>query len=187
MGINESLLEEALSLFFLHQYPQYMFVYREAFLADYLGDVHGGRYWSLPLVYSVCALGAAHSQEPEIHGKAHLLAKCAEEIIISDGLYRSRITTMQALLCLAFHELGQGNSAQGWMFSGMAFRMGQSIGFHQDPSRWISQDHSITTEYDIEIRRRIYWGCYVADKSDIPEPKVDPTKLMLHTGSLVCT
>lgn len=43
--------------------------------------------------------------------------------------------------------------------------MGQDLGFHQDPTRWISHDDSIITPEDIEIRRRIYWGSYVADKS----------------------
>lgn len=118
VGIDQSLIAASLSLFFIHQYPQYMFVYREALLEDYLGDAHGGKYWSLPLVFAICALGAVHSADQNIAGKAHLLANCAREIIITDGLSKPQATTIQALLCLAFHELGQGNSTQGWMFSG---------------------------------------------------------------------
>jgi len=118
MGIDQSLIKAALTLFFFHQYPQYMFVYREAFLEDYLGEAHGGKYWSLPLVFAICALGAVHSPDRTVEEKAPLLAKCAWEIIISDGLSRPQTTTIQALLCLAFHELGQGNSTQGWIFSG---------------------------------------------------------------------
>jgi hypothetical protein len=47
----------------------------------------------------------------------------------------------------------------------MAFRMGQDLGFQQDPRHWISKDESLETPQDIEIRRRIYWGCYTLDKS----------------------
>jgi Fungal specific transcription factor domain len=42
--------------------------------------------------------------------------------------------------------------------------MGQDLGFQQDPARWVSQDNTLATLEDIEIRRRIYWGCYLADK-----------------------
>lgn len=118
MGIDQALIKESLSLFFLHQYSQYMFVYREAFLEDYLGEAYGGKYWSFPLVFSVCALGAAHSDDRSVATKAHLLARCAQEIIITDGFSKPQVTSIQALLCLAFHELGQGNATQGWMFSG---------------------------------------------------------------------
>ena len=112
----------------------------------------------------MCALGAPHSSNAEIRAKNQVLARSAQELIISHCLTTPSPTTIQALLCLAFHEVGQGNASQGWLFSGMAFRMGQDIGFHQDPTRWILQDRSIVTPEDIEIRRRIYWGSYVADK-----------------------
>jgi hypothetical protein len=164
LGVDDPLIQETLPLFFLFQYPQYLFVYREAFLSDYYDNVHGGRYWSFALVYSMCALGAPHSNHADIREKKHLLAKCAQEIIMTHCLTKPSPTTIQALLCLAFHEVGQGNASQGWLFSGMAFRMGHDLGFHQDPMRWISQDRSIITPEDIEIRRRIYWGSYVADK-----------------------
>ncbi|KAF4552534.1 Fungal specific transcription factor domain-containing protein 12 [Elsinoe fawcettii] len=164
MGIDGHLIKQALSQFFINSYPQYMFIYREAFLADYFEDVHQSKYWSLPLVYAVCALGAAQSDRAEVREKTALFAKCAQEIVYTYELDRPRITTVQTLLCLAFHELGQGNSTQGWILSGMAFRMGQGLGYQQDPSRWLSLDHTITTQWDIQVRRRVFWGCYVADK-----------------------
>ncbi|KAF2259043.1 hypothetical protein CC78DRAFT_83858 [Lojkania enalia] len=141
-----------------------MFIYREAFVLDFYENKHGGRYWSFPLVYAMCALGAPHSKDQNIREKSPILAKCAQEILITHCLSRPCPTTIQALLCLASHEVGQGNASQGWLFSGMAFRMGEDLGFHQDPSGWISQDNSIITPEDIEIRRRIYWGSYTADK-----------------------
>ncbi|OAL45864.1 PLP-dependent transferase [Pyrenochaeta sp. DS3sAY3a] len=164
LGVDNKLILETLPLFFLHQYPMYMFIYREAFLSDYYDNAYRGQYWSYPLLYSMCALGAPHSDRAETRSKNHLLAKCAQEVILCHCLTKPSPTTIQALLCLAFHEVGQGNASQGWLFSGMAFRMGQDLGFHQDPTRWVLQDRSIASAEDIEIRRRIYWGSYVADK-----------------------
>lgn len=42
--------------------------------------------------------------------------------------------------------------------------MAQDLGFQRDPSQWISHDSSLATEEDVEIRRRIFWGCYASDK-----------------------
>jgi hypothetical protein len=48
--------------------------------------------------------------------------------------------------------------------AGIAFRIAQDMGFQKDPKNWISYDASLTTDEDVEIRRRIYWGCYISDK-----------------------
>ena len=164
LGIDDSLIRISLRLFFIHEYSRCMFIYREVFLEDYFNHDHGDKYWSYPLVYAVCALGARRSDDPDVRSKAFILAKCAQESVFTHCLSSPKITNVQALLCIAFHELGQGSSSLGWLFSGMAFRMGQELGFHQDPRTWINTDRSIITERDIEIRRRVYWGCYVADK-----------------------
>ncbi|KAK9847562.1 hypothetical protein MYU51_018527 [Penicillium brevicompactum] len=156
LGIDSALIQTCLPLFFLYQYPQLMFVYREALLADYFDNACGGRYWSYALIYAICALGAPHSSDKEVRKKAPLMAKCAKDIIMTYELSNPTPVTIQALLCLAFHEIGQNNTPQGWLFA--------DIGFHRDPTNWVSQDQSITTLQDIEIRRRIYWGCYVVDK-----------------------
>lgn len=42
--------------------------------------------------------------------------------------------------------------------------MAQDLGFQRDPKQWISHDASLSNEEDLEIRRRIFWGCYTSDK-----------------------
>lgn len=42
--------------------------------------------------------------------------------------------------------------------------MAQDMGFQRDPKNWLSHDASIASSEDVEIRRRIYWGCYISDK-----------------------
>ena len=118
LGITEPLINKGLDLFFTEQYPQFMFVYREAFLADYFAFEHGGKYWSFSLLYAIGALGIAHSPHAASREKAAVFARCSEEIIVTHELDRPAFTTVQALLCLAFHELGQGSASKGWLLSG---------------------------------------------------------------------
>lgn len=66
----------------------------------------------------------------------------------------------------------------------MAFRMGQDLGFHQDPCRWEEHDQSISSATDIEIRRRVYWGCYIADKYASHKKKLCIGNLIFHSESL---
>lgn len=42
--------------------------------------------------------------------------------------------------------------------------MAQDLGVQRDPKNWISHDGLIASTEEIEIRRRIYWGCYISDK-----------------------
>lgn len=47
---------------------------------------------------------------------------------------------------------------------GLAFRMGQDLGFQRDPKHWSSEDMSSVSSPSNETRRRVYWGCFVSDK-----------------------
>lgn len=164
LPIAEADLTESLSLFFKYQHPQFMFIDRDAFLGEYHSNAQQGKYCSYPLLYSLCALGARASGDARIREKASLLSHFAETMTISQSLTCPHITVAQSLLCLAFYELAMGNHSKGWLLAGMAFRMGQDLGLQQDPRFLASQDSKIASEQDLQIRRRIYWGMYVADK-----------------------
>jgi hypothetical protein len=56
-------------------------------------------------------------------------------------------------------------SAQADTFiTGVAFRMAQDLGFQQDSELWPAHAKSFNSREDHELRRRIYWGCYLSDK-----------------------
>lgn len=42
--------------------------------------------------------------------------------------------------------------------------MAQNLGFQRSPQHWEITGGSPASDEDIEIRRRIYWGCYISDK-----------------------
>jgi hypothetical protein len=118
LRIEDSIINKALSLFFLYQYPQFMFIYREAFLEDYYENTYRGKYWSYPLLYAICALGVRASPDEKIREKSDVLSHCAETIIMTQALGRPHITVAQSLLCLAFYELGKGSYSKGWLLAG---------------------------------------------------------------------
>ncbi|KAF9873440.1 transcription factor [Colletotrichum karsti] len=162
ISMDDEVVMKSLTQFFRWQYPHFMFIYREAFLRDHFGDRKKGKYWSSALLLSICALGALVSLETKASSDQFFLA--AESIIMVTGLTRPSIATVQAFLCLAFYEIGRGNLSKGWGYSGIAFRMAQDLGFQRDPKDWVQHDSSLATSEDVEIRRRIYWGCYISDK-----------------------
>jgi hypothetical protein len=118
LRVKDEVLNKALVLFSLYQYPQYLFIHLEAFLEDYRKDFHRGKYWSYPLLYAICALGARISTDPSVKEKADVLSHFAETIVIAQALGRPHITVVQTLLCLAFYELGSGNHSKGWSLAG---------------------------------------------------------------------
>ncbi|VUC31691.1 unnamed protein product [Clonostachys rosea] len=165
-GINmdDDVVHEALTQFFRWQYPHFMFIYREAFLRDHCGNREHAKYWSPALLLSICALGALMSLEDRYRKMCDQFFFAAESIALVNGLAQPSIATVQTFLCLAFYEIGRGNLSKGWGFSGIAFRMAQDLGFQRDPQIWISHSPYQATREDVEIRRRIYWGCYISDK-----------------------
>ncbi|KPM42497.1 hypothetical protein AK830_g4036 [Neonectria ditissima] len=165
-GINleDELVAVAIRQFFRWQYPHFMFINREAFLRDHFGSRAKSRYWSLPLLLAICALGTVMSPDRTQAHMSEQFYAAAESIVIVSGLTHPSITAVQVFLCLAFYQIGKGDLSKGWELSGVAFRMAQDLGFQKDPQQWIASDASIATAEDIEIRRRIYWGCYTSDK-----------------------
>ncbi|KAL0765821.1 hypothetical protein CaCOL14_011561 [Colletotrichum acutatum] len=164
INLHDELVDDALMQFFKWQYPHFMFIYREAFLRDHFVDRVHGKYWSSALLLSICALGTLMSPEKRHRDASEQFFSAAESILIVSGFTKPSIATVQGFLCLAFYEIGRGNLSKGWGFSGIAFRMAQDMGFQRDPKHWVSHDASLATEEDLEIRRRIFWGCYTSDK-----------------------
>lgn len=159
INLLDETIANGLLLFFRWQYPYTMFIYREAFLRDHFGDQQNGKYWSPDLLLAVCALGLQMSSDPIERELGDRCYTAAESVCTVSGLPKPSILTVQTFLCLAFYALSKGDMSKSWSLSGIAFRMTQDLGFHKDPQYWIIHDLSIITSEDIEIRRRIYWGC----------------------------
>ncbi|KAJ5266729.1 fungal-specific transcription factor domain-containing protein [Penicillium angulare] len=155
---------EGLSKFFFYLGTECIFVDQSLFTNDWLNQEHSDKYWSYPLLYSLGSLGIRLGGEPAALKDADSLAHCAHETLSASSLETPHLTVVQSLLALAFIELGAANHTKGWMLSGMACRMAQDLGLHQDPRFLAGERGTINSESDFLPQRRVYWGCYVADK-----------------------
>lgn len=74
---------------------------------------------------------------------------------------RSMISTVQALMLLSMFLRRADNDDEDtshWFIAGMAIRMAQDLGLHRDCSKWPIPD------YEIELRRRIWYAAYLMDR-----------------------
>lgn len=120
ISMDSEVITNALMLFFKWQYPQFMFIYREAFLRDHFGNRENCKYWSSALVLSLCALGLLMSPDSVQCRSSEQYFSAAESMLLVFGFTRPSTATVQAFLCLAFYEIGRGHLSKGWGFSGKA-------------------------------------------------------------------
>ncbi|KAF6818769.1 transcription factor [Colletotrichum sojae] len=172
-NLSNPTMRLCVGLFFTWLYPLFMFIDREAFLGDFEENPVDGDFCSPPLVYATAALGALMSGDPEVRALSATFAATAQNILLTEGMDAPKPTSIQALLCCGFYDVGQRKISRGWLLAGMAFRMGQDIGFQRDPTYLESEmgERSRAKSaspspypFDTEFRRRVYWGCFLSDK-----------------------
>lgn len=120
IDLDADIVTQSLLCFFKWQYPNYMFVYRDAFIKDHFGERQRGKYWSHSLLLSICALGSLMLSHDERTDFGERYRDAAETIAMVTDLTHPSITAVQTFLCLAFYEIGSGNHSKGWAFSGKA-------------------------------------------------------------------
>jgi hypothetical protein len=124
-----------------------------------VGDLGtSGPYCTQLLLNVLCAHSARFGGEY----LGNLLISRARHLLGTEILKPCSIATTQALLQLSARELAFGSTSQAWLYSGMAFRMVGDLGL-QHSTDDIAQLVSISAE-EIEIRKRLFWSCYVWDK-----------------------
>ncbi|CAI5758548.1 unnamed protein product [Candida verbasci] len=152
-----------LQLFFTWQYPDHnMFIFREAFLIDFFDPKPTMLYCSKVLILSICALGARMSDDEKVYKKSKQYYNESKKILLSTFSQPS-ITSLQSYMLLAFFDICNGLNSSGWMLSGNAMRMGFDLGFQLNPEVWFVESKGNLSKLDVDIRSRIYWGCYMAD------------------------
>lgn len=120
LDTGENLTSECIALFFRWQYPQFMFIDRQAFILDFQRRAFDGQFCSSALINAVCSIGALMSTDSQIRKKATAFSKMAVQMVMDHGLDSLHTTSVQTLLCCAFYEIGNGNLSKGWLYSGEA-------------------------------------------------------------------
>lgn len=177
--------DHLLELYWIYVHPHVPLLYRSLFVRQYRNTIHGssgvgpdGR--SLPaqavggrvpavLLFAIYSVAARHSDTGGIrkHGvywkAGDGYANKAKELIHED-FGSSRLSTVQALLLLAYREIGCGANAQSWTYLGMAIRMAQDLGLFRDVDKWFLPVNAFGYE-EKQTRKRVWWACIVLDKS----------------------
>jgi hypothetical protein len=107
---------------------------------------------------------ARYSDRPEASILSEHFAQAALISLPTDLDKGSSIPTIQGLLIFSARECGCGRTSQGWLYSGMAFRMMRDIGIHIHP-RKLNHLVGHFTPTEMAMRQQLFWSCYTWDKT----------------------
>ncbi|KAL3471085.1 fungal-specific transcription factor domain-containing protein [Aspergillus californicus] len=84
----------------------------------------------------------------------------SKKLILYQAFKASSLQITQALLLLCHYLQGSPELNEAWNFFGLTIRSAMSIGLHINP------EHNRTiSPVEREIRKRIWWGCFVLDRT----------------------
>ncbi|KIW17243.1 hypothetical protein PV08_04434 [Exophiala spinifera] len=158
-SIPRLVIDECVDLFFQWQRPFCRMLDRDSIPSrtSALSEPISG------LVHAVCALGALMSHDQNIKHLAPLFIAAAENAV-ADSFDTLDVTTAQTFLLCAVFESGRGNASKGWMYSGVALRVAEALGIHEDHLQPVSTGPSGTLPVDFESRRRMSLTLAISDK-----------------------
>ncbi|KAE8148476.1 fungal-specific transcription factor domain-containing protein [Aspergillus avenaceus] len=123
-------------------------------------------FYSEALRNAMCCLGAAYEARyhPELvtfpRTLVDYLAARAKATLEVELDYPC-VATVQAMVVLSSHEIGNGKDARGWLYSGMAIRLAFDLALHLDMSSYVSS--GTITSNDADLRRTVFWAAYIVD------------------------
>ncbi|KAF8944690.1 hypothetical protein BGZ47_003915 [Haplosporangium gracile] len=147
-------MEVLLNLYFQFMYPFAPMFIRKTFMDNF----HQNRPdLSQILIFNAIFSNACwYSDDPALKQESTKYFNRAK-IILDETYHVSRISTVQALLLMAHHQYAMGNYSGGWLYTGMSIRIAQDIGLHR-------QDVNVDEPEEAEIRKRLWWSLYMADR-----------------------
>ncbi|KAI1100861.1 fungal-specific transcription factor domain-containing protein [Jackrogersella minutella] len=123
-----------------------------------------GPYVNPFLLCSVLSQAARYSMRSDATEVGHNFATKALKLLPDDIEKGSSIPTIQGLLILSVRECACGRVSQGWLYSGMAFRMMRDLGIDVSPKK-LGHLAKQFSEEDLAMRQQVFWSCYTWDKT----------------------
>ena len=81
------------------------------------------------------------------------------------GRIPSRLSTVQALLLIAYVDVGVGAMPVGWQSAGIAVRTAQDVGLNRIVDKWVSDTgSSVFSDEQKETCRRVWYSVMLIDK-----------------------
>jgi hypothetical protein len=174
---DTQLIVHLLNLYFNWHYPYFATLSKSLFYRDFLRGKPRGQprttvYCSSLLVNVILALGCHFTSVPGAFATPgdsrtkgdHFFAEAKRLIVENDEYAKPRLTTVQALALMSVREAGCGHEANGWVYSGMSFRMAQDIGINLNLGG-ATKDKGSLDEQEVDARRITFWGCFLFDKT----------------------
>ncbi|KAI0423540.1 fungal-specific transcription factor domain-containing protein [Xylaria sp. FL1042] len=160
--------EHLANLYFAWQDPAIHVVNRSVYeeAKDQWQDGEETPYYSLALMNSICALGAAF--EDRYHPTFITFPRSLSDFfadrakaLLDIELDNPCTATVQALVVISGHDIGCKRDARGWLYSGMALRLALDLSLHVDLSSYVARG-TLSSE-EARIRQTVFWGAYTAD------------------------
>lgn len=123
-----------------------------------------GPYVTPFLLNAVLAQAARYSDRPEASKLGQTFAQRTLDTLAVEVDKGSSIPTIQGLLIFSARECACGRTSQGWLYSGMAFRMMRDMGIHIPP-RKLSHLGGHFSPAELALRQQVFWSCYTWDKT----------------------
>ncbi|EJD03824.1 uncharacterized protein FOMMEDRAFT_19176, partial [Fomitiporia mediterranea MF3/22] len=79
-------------------------------------------------------------------------------------LHTASLLSCQALVILAYRELGLGSFEHSSSFMSMAIHMAQELGLHRSAERWQRFGVDIFSSDQKQERKHVWWSCAIAEK-----------------------
>ncbi|KAI0414669.1 fungal-specific transcription factor domain-containing protein [Xylaria grammica] len=159
--IPSSLLDNLLDTYWCWPHHLHCVLIKKIFIRD-LENL--GPYVTPFLLGAVLAQAARYSPRSDAAEVGRRFAKQARKLLDLDIDRGSSIATIQGLLIFSARECACGRTSQGWLYSGMAFRMARDLGLHLAPKKLSPLCPHFSNE-DLAIRNQIFWSCYTWDKT----------------------
>ncbi|KAG0280691.1 hypothetical protein BGZ95_009158 [Linnemannia exigua] len=147
-------MEVLLNLYFQFMYPFAPMFIRKTFMDDFRQNRPD--LSQILILNAIFSNACWYSDDPALKQESTKYFNRAK-IILDETYHVSRISTVQALLLMAHHQYATGNYSGGWLYTGMSIRIAQDIGLHR-------QDVHVDEPEEAEIRKRLWWSLYMADR-----------------------
>ncbi|KAI0520982.1 fungal-specific transcription factor domain-containing protein [Xylaria bambusicola] len=159
--IPSSLLDNLLYTYWCWPHHLHCVLIKKIFIRD-LENL--GPFVTPFLLSAVLTQAARYSTRSDAAEVGRHFAKQARKLLDLDIDRGSSIATIQGLLIFSARECACGRTSQGWLYSGMAFRMARDLGLHLAPKK-LSPLCPHFSDEDLAVRNQIFWSCYTWDKT----------------------
>lgn len=162
-GVDIDLAMHLLDLHWSRQHHTYLLTYRPAIMRDLR---EGGPNCSVFLINALFACSSKFSRRNEVRENVddpkssgrRFFRRCDELLAKESLLMAPSIPTVIGLILLGSSLNAVGETSKGWLYTGYALRMIHDLGLHLDIKP------TLKNAEEVEIRRRVFWGAFIADK-----------------------